>query len=166
MSTHGFTLDRTIKAGPGDVWSAWTEPERLESWFANLPPDLPTSVDLRVGGRWCLQMRETDDRAYVTGGIYREIEPGRRLSFTWGAPGGFPDLDQLGDDAPLVTVTLAAVAEGTDLTLRVTLPAHLSRAQAQEWFDLGIAAGWQQTLDRLALPVTAPSDDREALTNP
>jgi uncharacterized protein YndB with AHSA1/START domain len=164
MSTHGFAVDRTLKARPGVVWSAWTEAERLESWFAHLPPDLHTTVDLRVGGRWRLQMREAEDRAYLTGGIYREIEPGRRLSFTWGASGGFPDLDQLGDDAPLVTVTLAAVADGTDLTVRVTLPEHLSRAQAQEWFDLGIAPGWQQTLDRLVLPVSDPSGNRGALT--
>jgi len=155
MNTHGFTINRTLGATPDVVYSAWTEAEHLDHWFANLPPQMPTTVDLRIGGAWRLQMRETEDHAYVTGGIYRELEPGARLSFIWGAPGGFPDLDQLGEQAPLVTVTLTDAAGGTDLTVQVSLPAHLSEAEAQEWFDLGIEPGWRQTIDRLVtLPVS------------
>lgn len=85
MTAHGFTINRTLNATPDLVYSAWTEAEHL-------PPEMPTTVDLRIGGTWRLQMRETVDRAYVTGGIYRELEPGVRLSFTWGASGGFPVL--------------------------------------------------------------------------
>ena len=154
MTTHGFTIHRTLNATPDLVYRAWTEAEHLENWFANLPPEIPTTVDLRIGGAWRLQMRETEDRAYVTGGVYRELEPGARLSFTWGAAGGFPDLDQLGEDAPLVTVTVTDVAGGTDLTVQVSLPAHLSEAEARHWFDLGIEPGWNHTIDRLVtLPV-------------
>ena len=48
-----FTVDRVLNAPRETVYRAWTEPEHL-TWFFNPghPTDVPTTVDLRVGGQW------------------------------------------------------------------------------------------------------------------
>ena len=74
---------------------AWTDPDQLE-WYYNPAqpiPDEPIELDLRVGGVWRQRMVIDEDTAYYTGGVYREIVPGRSLVFAWGATGGWPALD-------------------------------------------------------------------------
>ena len=148
---RGFTLVRTFTASPDRVYRAWTEPAHLD-WFFNdtTTTDVPTEVDLRVGGAWRQMMVIDDDTAYVTGGIYREIIPNERLVLAWGAVGGWPgiDPDDL-DAAPTVTVTFSAIDGGTRMTLRLDLPAGISDAEARDWFALGIEPGMTQTIDRL-----------------
>ena len=113
--------------------------------------DEPIELDLRVGGQWRMPMVINQDTQYYTGGVYREIEPDTTLAFSWGAVGGWPDLDleNLGA-SPLVTVSLADDGDGTALTLTVELPAHLSEEEARTWLTLGIRDGWRDTVDRLA----------------
>ena len=81
-----LTIVRRLDAPRELVFQAWTDPVHLQ-WFANPthPPHELITVDLRVGGAWRLQMIENEDKAYVTGGIYREIVPPEKLVFTWGA---------------------------------------------------------------------------------
>ena len=48
-----------------------------------------------------------ESTAYTTGGVYREIVPGEKLVFSWGATDGWPELDpERLDESPLVTVRL------------------------------------------------------------
>ena len=105
-----FTLTWTLDAPPADVFQAWTDPDHLD-WFYNdgYPvPAEPIELDLRVGGVWRQFMVVDDDTAYYTGGLYREIVPDEKLVFSWGAAGGWPELDPGRLDAsPLVTVTMA-----------------------------------------------------------
>jgi uncharacterized protein YndB with AHSA1/START domain len=155
-----FTLTYTLEAPPGEVFRAWTEPERLH-WFFNPEqptPDEPIELDLRVGGAWRQQMVIDEDTEYVTGGIYREIVQGERLVFAWGATGGWPALvpDRL-DDAPQVTVTFEESNGRTELTVHVELPASLPADGVPGWWSYA-AHGWRDTLDRLASELaSAPS---------
>ncbi|WP_224702216.1 SRPBCC family protein [Devosia aquimaris] len=150
---RGFTLVRTYPVPPAEVFAAWTEPDKLD-WFLNpgMPIAWPPQVDLRVGGAWRLHMVETADKSYVTGGIYREIDKPHRLAFTFGAVGGWPDLTDGVEDAPLVTLDFQALDRGTRMTLRLDLPPHLDDEAIRNWFNLGIEAGMSQTIDRLRLP--------------
>ncbi len=158
MTTTGtlrtFTVLRHLAAPPETVYRAWTEPEHLVQWFANPtqpPPAMPTTIDLRVGGQWRLHMIENEQKAYVTGGVFREIVPGRRLVFAWGAVDGWPALDPARlEDSPLVTLDFAATGGATELSLRVDFPDHFSDDDVKGWLDLGIQHGWNFTLDRLA----------------
>ena len=157
-AARDFTLSWTLDAPPAEVFQAWTDPEHLD-WFYNdeqpIPAE-PIEVDLRIGGAWRQQMIVDENTAYVTGGVYREIVPGERLVFSWGAAGGWPELDpeQL-DDSPLVTVTMDEADGRTELTVHVVLPATLSRESMPEhWFD-HISAGWRDTVDRLAASLAA-----------
>ena len=147
MTDRSFTITRLLDAPPALVFQAWTEPDHL-GWFfsGHGEPEAP-QVDLRVGGgAWRQTMILGDDDRYVTGGVYREIVPGERLVFTWGAVGGWPELD---DDAPVVTVALAEIDGQTEMTVTVSLPAHLSEEQVREQLATGMDVGWNQTIDRL-----------------
>jgi uncharacterized protein YndB with AHSA1/START domain len=147
--TNGFTLTWNLDAPPADVFRAWTEPAHLD-WFYNPEqpaPDEPIELDLRVGGVWRQRMVIDDDTAYDTGGVYREIVPGERLVFSWGAEGGWPalDRDRL-DDSPLVTLTFAQDGHRTELTLVVEFPESMT---PHPWFSYA-ENGWRDTVDRLA----------------
>ena len=93
-----FTVTWTLDAPAAEVFRAWTEPDKLD-WFYNdtMPvPDEPIELDLRVGGVWRQQMVISESTAYPTGGVYREIVRDEKLVFSWGAEGGWPELDPRG----------------------------------------------------------------------
>jgi uncharacterized protein YndB with AHSA1/START domain len=150
---RSFTLSWTLNASPAQVFRAWTDPDRLD-WFYNDTrprPTHPIELDLRVGGVWRQYMVISDETAYFTGGVYREIVPDEKLVFAWGATDGWPKLDpDRLDGSPQVTVSLASAGSSTEMTVHVELPASLSRQEVEEWFSLGIRNGWQESVDRLA----------------
>jgi uncharacterized protein YndB with AHSA1/START domain len=146
-----FTLTRILDATPDVVFRAWTDPDHL-AWFFSDRTDVaePIFVDLHVGGEWRQKMIVDENTTYFTGGRYREIVPGRKLVFTWGALGGWPELDgDQGDEAPVVTVLLNDRGGKTEMVFTVAIPAHLTDDRVQEWFSYGIRDGWSQTIDRL-----------------
>lgn len=164
MTAHdrGFTITRLLGARREAVWRAWTDPAHL-GWFFN-PDHEPgvdaVSVDLRVGGAWRQRMVVGADTSYVTGGVYREIDPPERLVFTWGAVGGWPELDPADPEsaeAPLATVLLNDLGERTELVFRVDFPAGVDTERLQAWLARGIREGWTETIDRL---VTATAESR------
>lgn len=79
-------MERTFAASAQRVFDAWTSPEVLRRWW-HAEHDWETSVaevDLRVGGALRVVMRNPRDGAeYGGGGQYLEIDPPRRLVFTW-----------------------------------------------------------------------------------
>lgn len=77
-------LERTFKAAPDAVYRAWTEAETLKRWFspsASIP--VVADADVRVGGRYRIQMRMPSGDDNIAMGEYQEIIPGRRLVFTF-----------------------------------------------------------------------------------
>lgn len=133
-----LTIVRHFAAGPERVFAAWTEPAALKSWFG--PSDAMTievaETDVRVGGRYRIHMQAPDGEMHRVGGTYREVEPGRRLVFTW-AWESTPERESI------VTVELEPSGNGTRLTLT-----H------EQFFDEAARdrhqQGWNGTLDRLA----------------
>jgi uncharacterized protein YndB with AHSA1/START domain len=108
---------KVIRASRERVFEAWTKPEVLAKWFG--PADMVSeevSVDLRVGGahriamKRCAPGREGAPDVAVATGVYREIVPPEKVSFSWKGnwnPG----------EETLVTVLLKDVADGTEVTL-------------------------------------------------
>jgi uncharacterized protein YndB with AHSA1/START domain len=79
-------MERTFDAPARRVFDAWTSPEVLRRWW-HAEHDWETTlaeVDLRVGGAVRIVMRDPEkDTEYGGGGHYLEIDPPRRLVFTW-----------------------------------------------------------------------------------
>jgi uncharacterized protein YndB with AHSA1/START domain len=154
----------TLEAPRSDVFRAWTDPAHLQ-WFYNDTqplPEEPIEVDLRVGGAWRQRMVIDAETEYVTGGIYREIVPDERLVFTWGAVGGWPEIDPARlDDSPLVTLTFADTADATELTLHLVLPEAFVGTVSETMLGL-IGQGWPATVERLCNQIAVQSDCRNS----
>ena len=79
-------MERTFEAPAQAVFDAWTSEEVIRRWW-HAEHDWETSeasVDLQVGGEVRVVMRDPhEDREYGGGGRYTEIDPPRRLAFTW-----------------------------------------------------------------------------------
>ena len=79
-------ISRTFDAPAQAVFDAWTSEEVMRRFF-HAGHDWETTdatVDLRVGGEVRVVMRDPhEDAEYGGGGKYTEIDPPRRLAFTW-----------------------------------------------------------------------------------
>jgi uncharacterized protein YndB with AHSA1/START domain len=88
MSTTDTTLrmERTFNAPAQAVFDAWTSEEVMRRWW-HPKSDWETpvaTVDLRIGGDVRVVMRNPHTgEEYGGGGKYTEIDPPRRLAFTW-----------------------------------------------------------------------------------
>jgi len=142
----GFVLGRRVGASADALFADWTEPARLR-WYLN--PEhrdkatVPIIVDLVVGGAWCVPMIIDDDTAYMTGGIYRLIEPAREIQFTWGARPGWPNPSD-GIEVGVFLVAIDDDATELELEVRWTGADHPSDGMLS-----ACAAGWGDTIDRL-----------------
>jgi uncharacterized protein YndB with AHSA1/START domain len=78
-------IERTFEASAEDVFDAWTSEEVIRRWF--IPQDgwqePSAEVDLRVGGKIRVVMRDRDGEPVGAGGEYTLIERPHRLAFTW-----------------------------------------------------------------------------------
>jgi len=129
-------FERIIDATPDEAFALFTEPERLRRWKA-----ISAAVDLRIGGDY----RLTVTPGHIASGTFTEIEPGRRVVYTWGWVGS----DDLPPGASTVLVDIEPAGDKT--LVRVT-HRGLSADQA-----VSHGAGWTHYLERLG-DVTASGD--------
>lgn len=107
---ESLTLRRVFPVRPEKVWRAWVDPAALRVWLDQADaPGWAAELDVRVGGRYRFAMRHPNGAGYEARGVYREVEPPRRLVFTWAWRDG------ASADEALVTVQLTPVAAGTEL---------------------------------------------------
>jgi uncharacterized protein YndB with AHSA1/START domain len=132
-----LTLTRRFKAPAAKIFKAWADGTALKRWFG--PSDamqvVVAEVDIRIGGRYRIVMEEASGERHRVGGIYREIEPDRKLVFTWA-------WESTPERQSLVTVLLQPIEGGTLLTLTHE---QLADEPARDRH----AHGWNGTLDRL-----------------
>jgi len=125
---------RLVPAPVDEVFRWWTEPDLLRQWMSPVG-SVEAEVDLRVGGRFRIVMREGDTRIDHTG-EYLEIQPPARLVFTWVS-------DFTGAEPSLVTVELERDATGATRL-------HLLHSELPEAVAASHRRGWGAMLDRLA----------------
>lgn len=122
-----------ISAPPGVVFAYLVEPEKLMTWMG-----LEARIEPRPGGRFWLNVTG-DDRA---SGEYIEVDPHRRVSFTWGWEGSA--------DVPpgSSTVTIDLTADGDETVVELT-HSGLPRGSADDH-----SSGWVHYLERLEVAAT------------
>ena len=134
-TTETTTVERVIEipASPETVWPFLVDPEKAIRWMG-----LSASLDARPGGLYRVEVIPRD----TARGEFVEVDPPRRLVFTWGWESG-----RASDVAPgSTTVEIDLVPNDDGTTLRLT-HRHLPSADAAERH----AHGWDHYLERLAI---------------
>ena len=131
-------LEKVVHAPPEMVFAACVEPERLAEWWG--PAGFTTlgiELNVREDGRYRITMQPPDGEAFHLHGRFREVDPPRRLAYTfeWEEPD--PD-----DRETIVTLSFLDHPEGTKLVLDQGLFATDARLALH-------TAGWTETLERL-----------------
>lgn len=131
-----LTLIRRFRAPPARVWAAWTQPEVMLLWFGPHHTRAEhAEADLRPGGRFRVVLREEGGERHEATGLYQEIEPERRLVFSW-------NWVSTPERVSRVTVAFRAVPEGTEVTLTHDRFADAETATRH-------TRGWTESLERL-----------------
>jgi uncharacterized protein YndB with AHSA1/START domain len=134
-----LTIKRHLKAPPAKVFAAWTDPEKIKRWMG--PGETVTQraeTDLRIGGRYHIEMRLPNGNAHGVGGVYREIVADEKLVFTWSWDATPPDTPH----ESLVTILLKPDNGGTLLTV---IHERLFDDESRD----GHGRGWEGALDKL-----------------
>jgi uncharacterized protein YndB with AHSA1/START domain len=136
VTKPSLTIKRRLKAPPGRVYAAWTDPRQVVRWWGpEGAQNISAETQVRVGGRFRMVFRTPDGEEHDVSGVYREVEPDAKLVFTW-------MWRTLPDRQSLVSVLLKPDGEGTLLTL-----VH------EQFFDEAARdrhnTGWSGALDKL-----------------
>ena len=133
-------VERRIAAKPETVFAYFTDPERFVMWQG-----ADAELDPRPGG--VFRVTVTGKSRVVARGRYVEVDPPRRIVFTWGWEqiDGLPEgMDGLLPGTSTVEVDLLADGDATILHLRQTG----LRTDPERQIHI---RGWDQTLDRLVV---------------
>jgi uncharacterized protein (TIGR03086 family) len=137
-----------VPLGADETFALITQPDRLRRWQT-----ITARVDLRAGGAY----RWTIIPGHTACGTFTEVEPGKRVVFTW----GWEDSAGLPPGTSTVIVTLEPAEGGTLVRL---VHEGLTGEQAASH-----AQGWSHYLDRLVTAATqgdAGSDEWAAVPQP
>ncbi len=138
---HVLEMRRTFDAPAERVFEAFSNPELLREWAT--PREHRTErveQDFRIGGRYRREIRFPDGSLHVLTGEYLEIDPPRRLvySYAW---------ETLPGPATRVEIELVERAGSTELRL-----VHSGFADGQ--FAADHEQGWVECFDGLEALVT------------
>ena len=119
---------RRIAAPARALFEAWLDPRSIAAWMR--PFDTVRTearADAVVGGSYRIDMHQPDGGVVEHIGKYVEIEPPRRLVFTWASPA-----TQHKDS--LVTIEFVESGGATDVTLtHEQLPEYMAQAHVEGW---------------------------------
>ena len=103
------TREVVLEAPVDEVWSALTDPERLEEWFAN-----DVELELEPGGEGTFRWDDGEERHAVV----EEVDPERRFAFTWDESHVSIELDEVDGGTRLVVTETVGAGWGTALSLQ------------------------------------------------
>ena len=138
VTRPSLTLKRRLNASPAKVYAAWTDPEKIARWFGPsqvVAGSVRADIDARIGGRYRISFKMQDGEHHEVAGVYREMVPNQRLTFSW-AWHSTPERESQ------VTVLLKPDGDGTLVTL------HHEQLFDEAARD-GHESGWTGTLDKL-----------------
>ncbi len=130
-------ITRVVPASRQAVFDAWTTVESVQQWMCPEAMSVALAeLDVRVGGAFRVDMLIDGERSVHTG-IYREVIPPEKLTFTWRSRNTH-------DRDTLVTVELRALGEKTELRIIQTLLPDEEAVRNH-------TRGWTQVLEHLAV---------------
>jgi uncharacterized protein YndB with AHSA1/START domain len=140
-------LTRMLKAPPELAFKAWTSPEHIQQWMQPEPGmTVPrASMDVRVGGKFRIQMKTAEGEFFTAVGVFQEVKPPERLVYTWDweKDGSGEEFGEVEGKETLVTVEFLKRGEGTEMVFT-----H-SRFATVETRD-SHSRGWSRIVENLA----------------
>lgn len=139
-SDREAVIQRVFDAPRDLVFRVMTDPRLVPQWWG---PERYTTVvdemDVRPGGRWRYVQRDRDGSEYGFHGIYREVVPPERLSYTWVFEG-------MEGAETIESMTLTERDGKTLFTATVAFPSLEAR---NGMYDSGMVSGGVVTYNRL-----------------
>jgi uncharacterized protein YndB with AHSA1/START domain len=152
MSEHVLKITREFAGvSPMQLYTAWTDPDLVAQWYG--PESFSNSIhefDARVGGRYWLTMHEPSGVKHPLRGVFRELEPGKKIVLTW----QWEDEDTpdtMGHGETLVTVTFRSTPKGTEMIML-----HEKFTSAEQVVSHN--AGWSSSFNKLAAVAAGASN--------
>lgn len=144
----GFEIHRRLAAPLDLVYRVWTDPAYVAAWWGVQGSTIVRcDLDVRVGGRWRIDMRSRSGTVYPNSGTYLDVRPLARLVYD-DVP--HPDSPAWTGDPPGTRLhTIAFEADGPDVVV-IHRVDHSSRHDLDRLLAAGVRAGLEQELDRLA----------------
>ncbi|MFA1545008.1 SRPBCC domain-containing protein [Actinomadura chokoriensis] len=143
-----LALERIIRAPRATVWSAWTDPSRLERWWVPAPSRCRVDrLDLRPGGAFVTRL--SDDGAEFVPHLdacFLDVDEQRRIVFTNAVDSTWRPA-RPAPVAMTATITLDDHPDGTDYRMLVRHGDPDARARHDK---LGFADGWGTVSAQLA----------------
>ena len=143
-----LSLERVIRASRTTVWSAWTDPSRLERWWVPAPALCRVDrLDVRPGGAFVTRLSD-DGVVFVphVDACFLVVDELERIVFTNAIDSAWRPTNP----APLpmtAEITLSDHPDGTDYRIIVRHGDPAARARHEE---LGFAEGWGSVTEQLA----------------
>lgn len=114
-------IKRMLNAPPELAFKAWTSAEHIQQWMRPEPGlTIPlASMDLRVGGKYRIQMKRADGDFCTAVGVFKEVKPPERLVYTWDyeKDGRGAEFGEVEGNASLVTVEFLKRGKQTEFVL-------------------------------------------------
>jgi uncharacterized protein YndB with AHSA1/START domain len=104
-----------LPSEPEEVWSALTEADRLEEWFAS-----DVELEAVPGGEGVFRWGDGEERHAVV----EEVEPQRRFAFTWDERRVVIELEPVEDGTRVVVTETLESGWGVALALRAQALVH------------------------------------------
>jgi len=115
---------RTLNAPQELAFKAWTSAEHIQQWMTPEPGmTCPSAImDVRVGGRFRIQMKKPDGEFFTAAGEFREVKPPERVVYTWDweKDGCGVKFGEVEGKPSLITVEFLKRGEQTDFVLTHT----------------------------------------------
>ncbi len=147
-----LTVGRTYAATREAVFRAWTTADAVKRWFCPTGYTVPEAqIEARVGGTFDLRMQSPEGESHWIRGRFVEIDAPQRLVIAMEVT----DAKGQALFGALTTAGFTEVAQGTQLDIEQRFTVH---DPAFARMPEGAAAGWTQTLDKLAREVMREAD--------
>ena len=141
-------LRRVLNAPRELAFAAWTSAAHIKHWMQPEPGMVVpfASMDLKVGGKFRIQMRDPEGEFFTAVGVFQEVKAPEKLVYTWdwekdGSGEGFGEVE---GKTSLVTVEFHKRGERS--TEMVFMHTRFATVETRD----NHARGWSRILDGLA----------------
>ncbi len=142
-----LVVRRVLNAEPELVFEAWTSAEHIPQWMRPEPGmEIPFAMmDVRVGGKFRIQMKNPDGEFFTAVGEFQEVKPTERLVYTWDweKDGSGEKFGEVEGKPTLITVDFIRRGERTEFVLTHTRFATVESRDNH-------ARGWDRITESLA----------------